>query len=59
MTKKLIVLLTRYSHIDAIEPPGNAYTRSFAFCPLPFIRKKLSHLAQQARVEAFFISLLN
>ena len=53
MTKKLIVLLTRYSHIDAIEPPGNAYTRPFAFCPLPFIRKKLSCLAQQHAWKLF------
>ena len=48
----------QFSIFNFIESPGNACTKSVDCCPLSVDKyyKKLSHLAQQARVEAFFMS---
>ena len=48
----------QFSIFNFIEPPGNACTKSVDCCPLSVDKyyKKLSHLAQQARVGAFFMS---
>ena len=48
----------QFSIFNFIEPPGNACTKSVDCSPLSVDKyyKKLSHLAQQARVEAFFMS---
>ena len=60
LTTKLITEIFNFqlSIFNFIKPPGKAHTQSLltlAFCTLPFVKKELSHLVQQASSESFFL----